>query len=85
MAFPESSELVFDELARRIQRRTGWRVHGLAIEIQADRAILRGRASSSVTRQLAHHIACDFCPQYLVENSIEVDNPVEFLPGIPLS
>ena len=77
--------LLFEALESRVQRRTGWRVRDLTIEIQHDRAILRGKASSAVTRQLAQDIVGDSCPDFLIENSIEIDNPLEFLPGVPLS
>lgn len=72
-------------LESRIQQRTGWRIREFTMEIQADRAILRGKASSAVTRQLAQHIVGESCPDFLIENGIEIDNPLEFLPGVPLS
>lgn len=76
---------LFATLESRIQRRTGWRVRDLAIEFQAERTILRGRASSAVSRQLAEHIVCDSCPDLPIENVIEIENPVEILPGVPFS
>lgn len=77
--------LIFEGLENRIQQRTGWRVREFSIEICDDRAILRGKASSAVTRQLAGHLVGDSCPDYLIENGIEIDYPDEFLPGVPLS
>ncbi|MBM4069575.1 MAG: hypothetical protein FJ271_11590 [Planctomycetes bacterium] len=72
-------------LERRIQRRTGWRVRNLTIEIRDDRAFMSGKASSTVSRQLAEHVLGDSCPDILIENEIEIDNTDEFLPGIPLN
>lgn len=77
--------LLFEGLESRIQRRTGWRVRNLTIEIRDDRAILRGKATSAVTRQMAEHIVGDSCPDFLIENGIEIENPIEFLPGVPLN
>ena len=86
MAYPASPHLFFD-LEFRIQQRTGWRVRNLAIEILPDpeRAVLRGRATSTFASQIAQRILCDFFPSFAVENAIEVDNAVEVLPGMPLN
>jgi Flp pilus assembly secretin CpaC len=73
------------DLQRHIHRRTGWRVRNLEVEIVARRAVLRGRATTDVTRQLAQQVVRDFLPDMEVENSIEVDIADEILPGIPMS
>jgi hypothetical protein len=86
MVYPASPHLFFD-LEFRIQKRTGWRVRNLAIEILPDpeRAVLRGRATTTSASQIAHRILRDFFPSVAVENAIEVENAVEILPGMPLN
>lgn len=72
------------ELKKLIQRRTGWRVHDLVIELYPGRARLQGRATTFLARQLAQHVVEDYLPEVDVENSIRVEFPTEILPGVPL-
>jgi hypothetical protein len=73
------------ELKKLVQRRTGWRVHDLVIELHPGRAHLRGRATTYLARHLAQHVVKEYLPELDVENAIQVDNPVEILPGMPLN
>ena len=86
MVYPASPHLFFD-LEYRIKQRTGWRVRNLVIEIASDpeRAVLRGRATTTAASQIAHNLVCDFFPNFVVENAIEVENAVDVLPGMPLN
>ena len=70
-----------------IRKRTGWRVRNLAIEVtgQADRAILRGQATTALARQIAENLVHDHFPQATIENAIGVDNAVDIMPGMPLN
>jgi len=62
-----------DHLERQIQSRTGRRIRNLAIELDPERVILRGQASSYYLKQLAQHGIRD-CLQHLsLENSIVVE------------
>jgi hypothetical protein len=76
---------LFDELEHRIHQRTNWRVRNLFIEVQPERAILRGEATSRLARQLVQQIVNDAFPHVCVENSIVVDNEIDVLPGLPLN
>ena len=86
MVYPSSPHLFFD-LEHRIRRRTGWRVRNLVIDLFSDpeRAILRGRATSPLARQLAEQLVHDYFPNVPVENAILVDDDCEVLPGMPLN
>jgi hypothetical protein len=72
-------------LERHVHLRTHWRLRDLEIDVQGDRAVLRGRATTSFTRLLAHQAAQDYLPDFHIENAIVVKDPVEFLLGVPLS
>lgn len=86
MVYPASPHLFFD-LEYRIKQRTSWRVRNLVIEIVCDpeRAVLRGRATTTAASQIAYNLVCDFFPNFAVENAIEVENAVDVLPGMPLN
>jgi hypothetical protein len=73
------------ELERHVQVRTNWRIRNLTIEVQADRAVLRGQASTNFTRQLAQHAVQDFLPHVRLENALAVENSIEFLLGLPMN
>lgn len=60
------------ELEQQVQRWTGRRVRGLAIELSPERVVLRGRADSYHVKQLAQHGVRRLLPRILVENAIEV-------------
>ena len=62
-----------DHLERQVQSRTGRRIRNLAIELNPERVILRGQASSYYLKQLAQHEIRDCIPNLLLENSIVVD------------
>jgi hypothetical protein len=73
------------ELERHVQVRTNWRIRNLSIEVQSDRAVLRGQATTNFTRQLAQHAVQDILPHVRLENAIGVENSIEFLLGLPLN
>ena len=81
---PHSPHLTY-ELERHVQVRTNWRIRNLAIELEHNRAVLRGQATTNFTRQLAQHAVQDLLPGVRLENALAVDNSVEFLLGLPLS
>ncbi len=71
-----SSNLVMplrDQLERQVQSRTGRRIRNLAIELNPERVILRGQASSYYLKQLAQHGIQECLPDLSLENSIVVD------------
>jgi hypothetical protein len=63
-----------EELELQVQLRTGRRVRRLAIELQAERVILRGYVSTYHLKQLAQHGIRDVLPHISLENAITVDN-----------
>src|SRR5260370_7803866 len=73
-----SSNLVMplrDQLERQVQSRTGRRIRNLAIELNPARVILRGHASSSYLKQLAHHAIQECLPDLSLENTIALHTP----------
>jgi hypothetical protein len=72
------------EWKRDVNVRTGWRVRDLAIELHAEKAVLRGQATTVFTRHLAYQVARDLLPHLSLENSIVVEQPQEVLYGMPL-
>jgi hypothetical protein len=81
-----SSPDLLSDLELRIRQRTGWRVRNLAIEmLEPERAVIRGRATTAMVRQIAESVVHDCFPHVTIENAIAVDNDVEFLPGVPLN
>lgn len=63
-----------DELARRVQDRTGRRIRNLTIDLCDERVILRGQAVSYYVKQLAQHGVRDLLPDVRLENTIVVEN-----------
>jgi hypothetical protein len=61
------------ELERRVRARTGRRVLNLTVELQADRVVLRGRASSYHIKQLAQHGVLELLPDVPLDNAIAVE------------
>lgn len=55
---------------QRINLRTHGRIHGLQVEIEGDKATVRGRTGTYYTKQLALHAALEFANE--VELDIEV-------------
>jgi len=66
-----------DELARRVQDRTGRRIRNLTIELCDERVILRGQAVSYYVKQLAQHGVRDLLPDVRLENTISVEDGQE--------
>jgi len=62
------------ELEQYVQVRTGRRVRNLAIELEPERVILRGQATSYYVKQLAQHGVRDLLPHVRLENTIVVDS-----------
>jgi hypothetical protein len=60
-------------LERHILARTGRRVLDLAIEVQPEHVVLRGRASTYYVKQLAQQGVRDVLPDIPLENAITVD------------
>jgi len=63
-----------DRLERHVRTRTGRRIRNLAIELDPNRVVLRGQASSFYVKQMAQQGIRDFLPDLLLENSIVVEN-----------
>jgi hypothetical protein len=61
------------ELEQHVLARTGRRVRNLAIELEAERVVLRGCAASYHIKQLAQHGVRDILPQVCLENAIVVE------------
>jgi hypothetical protein len=72
------------ELERHVLMRTGWRISNLLIELHAEHAVMRGRATTPFVRQLAEQAAKDLLPHVCLDNAIDVENEVEVLAGMPL-
>src|SRR5438094_2682797 len=66
-----------DRLERHVRTRTGRRIRNLAIELDPNRVVLRGQASSFYVKQMAQQGMRDFLPDLLLENSIVVENSLE--------
>jgi hypothetical protein len=66
-----------DRLERHVRTRTGRRIRNLAIELDPNRVVLRGQASSFYVKQMAQQGMRDFLPDLLLENSIVVENGLE--------
>ncbi len=66
-----------DRLERHVRTRTGRRIRNLAIELDPNRVVLRGQASSFYVKQMAQQGIRDFLPDLLLENSIVVENSLE--------
>ena len=60
------------ELEHRVQARTGRRIRDLAIELQPERVVLRGFASTYYLKQLAQQGIRDLLPSIYLENDITV-------------
>jgi len=61
------------ELEHQVRLRTGRRVRNLAIEVQAEQVVLRGRAPTYYLKQLAQHGVWDVLPHVRLKNAIVVD------------
>jgi hypothetical protein len=70
------------ELKHRIDRRTGGRVRDLAVEMDAERVVLHGRAPNYYVKQLAQHGVLELLPQIGLSNVIIVE---EAASSVPLS
>jgi hypothetical protein len=57
----------------RVLERTNRRVRELAVEVHKDRVVLRGRADSFYTKQLALHGVRELLPKVALTNAIVVD------------
>jgi hypothetical protein len=62
------------ELERQVSVRTGRRVRNLTVELDAERIVLRGQATTYHVKQLAQHGVWDVLPDAPLENGISVDN-----------
>jgi hypothetical protein len=67
-----SSPHLHQQLEQRVLARTGRRVRNLAIELTAERIVLRGHADTYYIKQLAQHGVRDLLPQVRLENAIVV-------------
>ena len=71
------------QLEHQVHLRTGRRVRNLAIELRAERVILRGQVTSYYIKQLAQHGICDVFPDLNLENSIVVEKSPELSEATP--
>jgi hypothetical protein len=61
-------------LERQVQRCTSRRVRNLAVELQPDCVVLRGRTSTYHVKQLAQHGVRELLPDMPLENAIVVED-----------
>jgi len=66
-----------EQLDRLVRTRTGRRIRNLAIELDPERVVLRGQASSFYVKQMAQQGIRDFLPDLVLENSIVVEKGLE--------
>jgi hypothetical protein len=66
---PSLAEIVL----QRVVSRTNRRVHNLAVEVGAERVVLRGRANSYHIKQLAQTGAQEVLGGVILENAIVVE------------
>jgi len=62
-----------EELERQVSLRTGRRVRNLAVELEAERIVLRGQTTTYHIKQLAQHGILDMFPDVRLENGIVVE------------
>jgi hypothetical protein len=62
------------DLERQISLRTGRRVRNLAVELEAERVVLRGFTTTYHVKQLAQHGVRDLLPHVRLDNIIVVDH-----------
>jgi hypothetical protein len=61
-----------EELERQVSQRTGRRVRNLAVELEPERIILRGLATTYHVKQLAQHGVRELMPNVRLDNVIVV-------------
>jgi hypothetical protein len=61
------------ELERQVSLRTGRRVRNLTVELEPERIVLRGQATTFHVKQLAQHGVLDMLPHVRLENGIVVE------------
>ena len=62
------------ELKRLVERRTGFRVRDVLVELDRDQVVLRGQTPSFHVKQLAQEGIIDVMPGVRLVNAIEVRN-----------
>ena len=62
------------ELKRLVERRTGFRVRDVLVELDRDQVVLRGQTPSFHVKQLAQEGIIDVMPGVRLVNVIEVRN-----------
>ena len=62
------------ELERQVSVRTGRRVRNLTVELDAERIVLRGQATTYHVKQLAQQGVREVLPLANLENAIVVEN-----------
>jgi len=70
---PNNSLQLQRELEHSVLWRTGRRIRDLAVELEHERVVLHGRASTYYLKQLAQHGVRDVLPDVHLENAITVD------------
>jgi hypothetical protein len=73
----QSGNADLQQLEHHVLWRTGGRIRNLAIELQPERVILRGKVTSYYIKQLAQHGIRDLFPNLNLENSIVVEKKAE--------
>jgi hypothetical protein len=61
------------ELERQVSLRTGRRVRNLTVELEQERIVLRGQATTYHVKQLAQHGILEMLPDVCLENGIVVE------------
>jgi hypothetical protein len=61
------------ELERQVSLRTGRRVRNLTVELEPERIVLRGQATTYHVKQLAQHGILEMLPDACLENGIVVE------------
>ena len=73
MSFPSAYLVDSVDIVRQIQFRTGRRIRDLAVELEAERVVVHGHASSYYIKQLAQHGVQDLLPDAPLVNAIVVE------------
>jgi len=61
-----------EEIEGIVQRRTGFQIRDLQVEVYPDCIVISGRAPTYYAKQLAQHAAMDVAGHELLHNRIEV-------------
>jgi osmotically-inducible protein OsmY len=68
----QSLRKLAEEIEGVVQRRTGFQIRDLQVEVYPDCIVISGRAPTYYAKQLAQHAAMDVAGHDLLHNRIEV-------------